>query len=380
MTEINTNARKFLDGFRKWWQEQGHSIRSADSYCTGIRRVNKEFFFPLVHKDLFDVLDDAVKKDCAEDFLTALVGTVGERCRNTTDPTDKKRLQDTVSHLKKFIEYVAWLQDNAVASETVTVGEFTTPMPSINSTDADREYFERDTLVNIFARRIKTQDRMSAGKNIFFPIRILGQLFSTAGRYHSDTLFSKGIRTSNGKHIDFKKWYDSWVRGIVERVVFHTIEGDYALSDIEGLLIMRSTGSVWIVEKQKSRNIQLMSEGKSGLQPMSVTSLSGIHLDHTERMEDLLIRLEPVLPVMRKITDNIKESVKGKKVIKSDGATVEIDSYRPGTLTTLSGWYCDNVDWNFIAPLLSLVRVELDYIAAATHLTAMSSTDNLKKH
>ena len=123
-----------------------------------------------------------------------------------------------------------------------------------------------------------------------------------------------------------------------------------------------------------------MSEGKSGLQPMSVTSLSGIHLDHTERMEDLLIRLEPVLPVMRKITDNIKESVKGKKVIKSDGATVEIDSYRPGTLTTLSGWYCDNVDWNFIAPLLSLVRVELDYIAAATHLTAMSSTDNLKKH
>jgi hypothetical protein len=38
------------------------------------------------------------------------------------------------------------------------------------------------------------------------------------------------------------------------------------------------------------------------------------------------------------------------------------------------------VDWNFIAPLLSLVRVELDYIAAATRLTAMSSTDNLKKH
>ena len=35
-------------------------------------------------------------------------------------------------------------------------------------------------------------------------------------------------------------------------------------------------------------------------------------------MEDLLIRLEPVLTVMRQITDNIKASVKGQTVTTKD--------------------------------------------------------------
>ena len=250
--------------------------------------------------------------------------------------------------------------------------------------DSDFEFFDHDTLAGIFSLRIMTQDRMSAGKNVFFPIRILGRLFSTADRYHRDMLIRKGILASDGNPLYFKRWYDSWVKGIVERVVFHTAKGDYRLSEIEGLRIMRSTGSAWIVDKEQSRTIPLLSEGEDGLQPMKAKSLKQIHLDHTERMEDLLIRLEPVLTVMRQITDNIKASVKGQTVTVKDKSRnehkIELDSFRPGTLTLVSGWYCDNVDWNFIAPLLSLVRVELDYIAAATRLTAMSSTDNLKKH
>ena len=378
MTETNTD--KFLEGFRQWWLNKGHSKRSADSYCSGIRRVNKEFFLPIVNKDLFDGLVDAVAKGCAENFLTALVGTIGEKSRNTTDPTEKKRLQDNVSHLKKFIEYVVALQDDTVAA----IDHSETEQLDDSALDSDFEFFDHDTLAGIFSLRIKTQDRMSAGKNVFFPIRILGSLFSTADRYHLDMFIRKGIIASDGNPLYLKRWYDSWVKSIVGRVVFHTTKGDYRLSEIEGLRIMRSTGSVWIVDKEHSRTIPLLSEGENGLQPMKAKSLKQIHLDHTERMEDLLIRLEPVLTVMRQITDNIKASVKGQTVTVKDKRRnehkIELDDFRPGTLTLVSGWYCDNVDWDFIAPLLSLVRVELDYIAAATRLTAMSSTDNLKKH
>ena len=63
-----------------------------------------------------------------------------------------------------------------------------------------------------------------------------------------------------------------------------------------------------------------------------------------------------------------------------NGVEIELDKYRPRTLVVRSNWYCEHVDWNRIAPLLSLIRIELDYIAAATRLVAMSDTDNLKKH
>lgn len=115
------------------------------------------------------------------------------------------------------------------------------------------------------------------------------------------------------------------------------------------------------------------------MREMAITSFSNIHLDYTERIEDMLIRLEPVLTNMRALTDDIKVAVKGQKAT-ANGVEIELDKYRPHTLIVLGYWYCDRVDWNRIAPLLSLIRTELDYIAAATRLVFMSDTDNLKKH
>lgn len=109
MTETNTD--KILNGFRAWLQRDGYALRSADSYCSGIRRINKEFFTPACHKDMFDELTGAITQGTAVDWLTALLGTIGAKAAETTYPTAKKRLQDNVSHLRKFIEYIADAQD-----------------------------------------------------------------------------------------------------------------------------------------------------------------------------------------------------------------------------------------------------------------------------
>ena len=127
----------------------------------------------------------------------------------------------------------------------------------------------------------------------------------------------------------------------------------------------------------------MQSEGPSGMAQMEAEALRKIHLDHSERMEDMLNRLEPALVIMRKLTDDIKNAVKGQTVTvndKDNDKVVVLDSYRSGTLTVLSSWYCNQVDWNFIAPLLPHLCTELNYIAAATHLTAMSAAHNLEKH
>lgn len=386
---IETNTDKILNGFREWLQRDGYALRSADNYCSGIRRINQEFFTPACHKDMFDELPGAITQGTAVNWLTALLGTIGAKAAETTDPTAKKRLQDTVSLLRKFIEYIADAQDQAglpVTEEYVELPETDPVVPDFNSyfqtgnTVPNHLYFDHDSLVRNFSLRIRTQDRISGDKNVFFPIRILSSLFCEASRKHKDFYVRTGIRQADGKPFDFKKWYAVWVRRIVENVVFHTTKDDYRLSEIEGLKIERSTKRVWIIDKKDKRTIPVLSERPSRkLVQMEVEKLNDIHLDHSERMENVLNRLEPALVIMRILTDNIKKAVKGQTApIK--GEEIALDSFSPGTLSALSGWYCSHVDWNFIAPLLPHLCTELNYIAAATRLTAMSAAHNLLKH
>ncbi len=382
MTETNTD--KILKGFREWWLREGHSSRSADSYCSGLRRINREFFLPACHKDMFDELEAAITKCAAVDWLTALIGTIGAKIADTEDITAKKRLQDMRSHLNKFIEFVdEWQNSDAMPSSGEYCehpGEFTETAQYYSSGSVSNHlYYDHDSLVKIFSSRIKTQNRISGGKTVFFPIRIIGTLFSEATREHLELFKKIGIVTSDGKPVNLKNWFASWVRQIVENVVFNTTKGDYRLSEIEGLRIEVSTRNAWIVDKKEKRTIPLLSESPSGMDKMKVDALRKIHLDHSERMEDMLIRLEPALVVMRMLTDDIKASVKGQ-TLTINGKEIALDSYRPGSLTRLSGWYCKHVDWDFIAPLLPHLCTELNYIAAATHLTAMSAAHNLEKH
>ncbi len=367
-------TNKYLDGFRQWWIQQGHTSRSADSYRSGIKRVNDEFFAPAVHKDMFDVLDDAIAKGSAVNWLTALIGAISARIEQTDDPTAKKRLQDNRSQLKRFIDYIAELQE----CETASNAEDYESVKSELLPDG-KQFYDHETLVKNFSLRIKTQDRISDGKAVFFPIRILGRLFTIATRQKQELFSKAGLLEANGKNIDFSRWFREWVNHIVDNVIFHTAKGDYRLADIDGLLIDTRKQKAWV--RVNGKDIVLLSESPDGMHEMKVVTLSDIHLDHTERMEDLLNRLEPVLIIMRMLTDNIKTAVKGQTVtIAKTGMQINLDKYRPRTLSILSRWYCENVDWNSIALLLPLIRQELNYIAAATRLVAMSGEDNLKKH
>lgn len=376
-----TNADIILNGFRKCLTDEGYALRSADSYCSGIRRVNTAFFIPMLHKDMFDEVTAAIPQGTAVNWLTALGGAIGAEADDAGDPADKKRLQDTLCHLRKFIEYIAEAQDEAGLPETEEYYEYpeaTSELFNFNlGPISNREYFEHDFLVKIFASRIQTRDSIREDNNVFFPIRILGKLFSDATRNHRNLFNKAGIRTADGKQFDFRRWYVAWVRRMVEDMVFHTTKGDYRLSEIEGLKIERSTKRAWIIAKKDERTIPVQSEGPSGMVPMKAATLRDIHLDPSDRMEDIIIRLEPVLVIMRMLTDDIKNAVKGQTVTIKD-KVVALDSYRPGTLSALGRWYCNQVDWNFIAPLLPHLCTELNYIAAATHLTAISAAHNHK--
>ena len=378
----------YLNGFHAWLIKQGSSERSADSYTSGINRVNEEYFKPIMKgKDLFEALPEAIATGDAINWLTSLEGfitndiekTINDKTKNILDLTKRKNLQDKRSKLRKFIEYVEALQEEYEENNVIE----TDSDDNLNNYIPEGiQYYTRDDLRKIFRLRILTQDRISDGKPIFFPIRIINRLFTAAGKQENiETLAKLGIKDLSRKAPSLKNQFKDWVKHIVDNVVFHTINKSYTLSEIDGLIIDNKEQAFIKVGNKK---LELLSETPNGKKvPMKIKSLRNIHLDHTRRMEDLLNDLSRILPTMEKLSLLIKETIKGekreRKSIKGI-VTVELDKYQPGTLDLISPVFAEKVKFEDVAYLLPLLLVELNYIGAATELAAMSDKLNLEKH
>lgn len=371
-------GNKYLDGFHDWWTKQGHTTRSADLYRSGIRRVNDEFFAPVVRKDMFDVLDDAISSGSAVDWLTALIGSVSARIEQTDDVTAKKRLQDNRSQLKRFIDYVAELQDSVAESGLSGVDFVPGSLPD------GKQYYTRETLASYIVRKLGINDYMNAEADIFLPMRILGRLYSMVGR-HDGLLRSMGVLQADGMIPDLGGWYRGWLEQRAMGVVFHSAKGDYRLSEISGLLIDANRRKAWI--RVNGKDITLLSEQANGpLCEASIVSIGGLRVVPAEPIADTLARLSPVLSSLRQFSGYIKDAFRGRTVHikkfdfnmvgKGDryyDVTVALDQYFPRDFHDAAIWYCRNVDWRQIVPLLSLMRIELNYVAAVTRLVANTS-------
>lgn len=379
----------YLNGFHAWLIKQGSSERSADSYTSGINRVNEEYFKPkLKGKDLLEALPEAIATGDAINWLTSLEGfitndiekTVDDKTKNILDPTKRKNLQDKRSKLRKFIEYVEAIQEEYEENNII---ENDSEENLNNYIPQGLQYFTRDDLRKIFRLRILTQDRISDGKPIFFPIRIINRLFTAAGKKENiEVLARLGIKDSSRKVPALKNQFNDWIKQVVDNVMFHTINKDYTLAEIDGLNIDSKKEQAFI--KVGNKKLELLSKTPEAKKvPMSVKSLRNIHLDHTRRMEDLLNDLSLILPTMEKLTLLIRETIKGEKrerKSKKGIVTVELDKYLPGTLDLISTVFAEKVKFEDIASLLPMLLIELNYIGAATELTAMSDKLNLEKH
>ena len=105
---MSDKQNPYLKGFHAWLTNQGMTDRSASSYCSGMNGVNDEFFKPLMGgKDLFGALEDAIQSGTAVDWLTALSSYVAMKAAEATEVTEKKRLQDRNTRLRKFTDYAS---------------------------------------------------------------------------------------------------------------------------------------------------------------------------------------------------------------------------------------------------------------------------------
>ena len=282
------------------------------------------------------------------------------------------------SCLSKFTEYITESQESILMPQHWDRAN-EVELTNLNS-ESDHEYYDYATLIKILWRQIRGLGCINAKEDVFFCLWLLESLFLRKDLERDEYFERKGLLSYNGKSINFRKWYPSWRRSIMNRVKIHTLMGDFTLSQLEGLLIEHSTRRVWIVDREQHRTIPVMTESESGLIPIEARSLGDIKLKRSESTISVMTRLWDAMPVMRKIAEEIRKTVKGQTITKEDGTLIAIDSFKTDTLTAMSCWYLKHVDWNVMAPLLSLVRVELGYFAAATHLTLISTTNTHQKH
>lgn len=375
--------KKYLDGFRDWWIAQGHSKRSADSYRSRVKRANIEFYLPIVGKDLFEALDDGIANGKAVDWLYALSGRINYQIKLIDNIVDKKSLQDIRSKLDKFTDYIAVLQEACVESGISGDDIELAKMPE------GMQYYDQDELIRYFSFRLGSQDFIRKDMAIFYPIRLIRKLFLIASCEKKALLKDAGILEADGQPIKLLHSIRTWTKSFAGNIIFHTEKRNYTLSEIDGLLIDSNRKSAWV--RIHNKDILLLSEVTNGLHAMKVKALSGIRLDRSERIEETLNRLAPILIIMRMLTDDIKESAKGKAIpvthYKKNGENIEeievmeeLDKFSPMIQQFLIKWYSENADWNRIAPWLPLILKELNYIAAATTLTAMSREDELNRY
>lgn len=370
-----------MNGFHSWWKKQGHTTRSADSYRSGIRRVNDDFFVPAVRKDMFDELDEAIAAGCAVDWLTALVGVISAKIDQTEDVIAKKRLQDNRSKLKRFIEYVAELQEYAIDSGFSGEEILSEKLPD------GKKYYTHEILIDYFSRCLSLNDYIQVEAPIFLPIRILGRLFNESAN-RTELLRTLGILEAPSKVANLRKWYRNWLKDVANRVSFYSVNGNYELHVVDGLLIDSHRHRAWI--RVKGKDYALLTYNKDvGLQEMNVDSLRDIRPVSVESIESVLTRLAPILITLRRITDDIKASFSGRTIHldkfdfnKESGCSytidLKLDDYLPQHRHDAAVWYCNNVNWPQIAPLLSLVRLELNYIYAASRIVAKSEKKQKK--
>ena len=384
---MKENDNFYLAGFHTWLTMQGSSERSADGYTSRVNRVNEEYFKPLMKgKNLFEVLPEAIATGDAINWLTSLEGfitndiekTVDAKTKTVLDPTKRKNLQDMRCKLRKFIEYVNALQEEY---EENNIFETDSDDNLNNYIPEGIQYYTRDDLRRIFRLRILTQDRISDGKTIFFPIRVIKRLFIASSKKENIEILSElGIKTISGNVPSLKNQFKDWVKQIIDNVIFHTINKDYTLSEIDGLIIDNKKEQAFI--KIGNKKLELLSETPEAKKvSMKVKSLRNIHLNYTRRLGDILKGLSRIIPTMEKLTLLIRDTIKGeKREIKSNKGTVivELDKYQPGTEDLISAVFLEKVKFEVIAYLLPLLLVELNYIGAAIELEVISNDLNLK--
>ena len=162
-----------------------------------------------------------------------------------------------------------------------------------------------------FRRRLRTQDRMSEGKALFFPISLIDSLFSKATRV-GYTVESFGCTPRHW----FREWLDSRIACI--RVI--TSGGECRMSDVNRLLISTTRREVQVVLNNGAQAALCSRTASEGMHMVNVARLEDIQIRNFPSMKEFLEEHAASFPACQRLTTIIREVAKenGLKIITNN--------------------------------------------------------------
>lgn len=360
------------DEFREWMRWRGGMTqRSANSYVSYLKTLRHTVTRKSDGAYALDIISDLLREGNTAAALE-LLEKVEEKVSmymlsSETDKSDKKDFNNYRSALRK---YALFLEDdmqelpdeeeldNAETSDADLATQFdgeSNVKPSGNLT-----YPISDIKQN-FVFRLKTQNRMSNQKDIFYPIGIICKLFN----------YSQHKAERNCIYNNDAEWLNEWFNDYVDTILVITADGEYPLSKIKEIMINPNDGAVSMLLDGRSEKLIVLTENTQGDNvPMIAKRLRDIHIDHTPLMSNALSTSLANLPSLAVMSEIIKKSAKQKKL-----------DIKPSNFGKISNELFRNTEVinEQLLPLIPELKNELDILRGKCVLKLMQASLNLRK-
>ena len=288
---------------------------SAQSYISRLKRLNRTLSQAISAKSqtlqgglfsLIPIFLKAKEEEKVVNLLTLLDEKLIYLIRNNDSqlmPTSS--LRDALSALRKYGQFINEEYINGDSTDEEEPEEEETADISLLGISGVTKTYNYQTLENNFRFRLITQNRMSEGKDVFFPISIIKRLFRLSSK----------AAANNPERKDDYKWFNRWIDDCIAEIQVMTDKGNHVLaqlSEFDSIIINPTTKEVTVKLLDKTTARMLTPTGETTVTErfMETSQLSKIHIDHSPQISEVLTKNISNLPTMVRLTEIIREVAK----------------------------------------------------------------------
>ena len=346
---------------------------SVQSYISRLKRLNRTLSQAISAKSqtlqgglfsLIPIFLKAKKEEKVVNLLTLLESLLKYAIDNNNSQwMPIPSLRDALSALRKYGQFINEEFINGDSTDEEDPEEETTDISQLGFSGVTKTY-DYQTIENNFRFRLITQNRMSEGKDVFYPISIINRLFR---------LSSKAIAKHSERKDDYK-WFNRWIDDCIAETHVITDKGDFILAELsenDTIIINLTTKEVTVklLDGTTARMLTQTEEATAPARFMEISQLCKIHIDHTPLICNLLSENISNLPAMVRLTEIIRE------VAKENNLSIVRDNF-----STIASQVMKSE--KHIVEMLEMIptlKNELEFIRSKSTLCLMNAKYNLRK-
>lgn len=335
--------------FKEWLMQEGLGERTAASYLSNIKRLDKDLFPEIMDVDFFYVLKECMEKapDKAMELMERVQSAIKREQKRNNPAMPKRAFNDCHSAFVRYMDFINLLIDADIRQPSeVSKDEETIEIPQFED---GHVFFDNDTLSLRFRFRLATQDRLTGSEGkVFYPIRLIERIFAV--------------------NDEDKRYMNRWFTHSLKCIDVLTDKKKLKLRDVETLDIDTNSGKVLVTTRDGISATLLTHTAAGETVPMNAKSLKYISIDHSPAIHNILIDKADQLQGLAKLTAIIKDYVKAKKIKQPERSASVIST----------GIFKQKKDE--LVTLIPELKKDLELIQRYINLELMDRRENTRKH